>query len=76
MLSIEDKKVLAELGRHNHGRVLRNYLNDKLLGINSVEDAKSWEDTLARQHAVRLIKEIFAVLEDHNTKVNSKTKYD
>lgn len=59
-----EKQILNDLGRTNFGQALRVYLEEKKREIGDISASTSWEDTKARQLALKLIKELFAFMED------------
>lgn len=78
MISPENKQILVDLGKTNQGKVLKEYLSEKYKELNSVLKVTSWEDTLGKQKALVVLKDLFSILDDekkHDT-MSSKSRYD
>lgn len=73
-MSPEKRKLLFELWNLNHGKVLKEWLDIKMKELTDVKNCKSWEDTLGRQHAERILNELFSFKETED--VLNKTRYD
>ena len=50
------------------------YINGEITKINRVETAKSWEETLGRQEAIRILNGLIRSL-DSDAKVPNKNQY-
>jgi hypothetical protein len=74
-MDIEKRKLLQELWKLNHGKVLREYLDDKIKELTNVKNCISWEDTLGRQYALRILNELFS-FDKEPSEVQPKTRYD
>lgn len=72
----EQKKLLQELGASPFGTALKAFLNTELGKIKDVSNAKSWDDTLARQHAAHIIEQLFSFLGNKTEGGLGKNKYD
>lgn len=70
----EKYQLLKELWTLNHGKALREYLDIRIAELIDVKNCKSWEDTLGRQHAERILNDLFSFKE--TTVPNNKTRYD
>lgn len=68
----EYEKLLGMLSQTNYGQALKAYLEEKKREIGDISQIQSWEEAKGRQIALKLIRGIFAFLEDKE--VNSKTK--
>lgn len=70
----EKYQLLKELWSLNHGKALREWLDLRMAELTDVKNCKSWEDTLGRQHAERILNDLFSFKE---TEVSSnKIRYD
>lgn len=58
-LTEEQKELLRQLPKTSHGIALQGYLDDKYAEIGNIQDTKSWEETLGRQFALTLLKDLF-----------------
>ena len=71
----DNKKLLSELSRTSYGRALQEYLDEHFNELKDVSNAKSWDDTLARQQAVRILKNLFYFMEEKKTSDKQKTTF-
>jgi hypothetical protein len=69
------KQAFEELYRMHHGKVLVEYLEEKIAELNDVSSCTSWEETQGRAHAVRLIRDLFWRMQEHTPAIKSKTVY-
>lgn len=78
MITQEQKQVLSDLGKTQHGKVLKEYLSEKYKELNSVLKVTSWEDTLGKQKALIILKDLFVILDDEKTRdiMKDKSRYD
>jgi hypothetical protein len=76
MISQEQRQVLQELGKTQYGQALRALLNEKLADIKDISNTKTWEETLGRQFAVRLIKDIFSFMEEKISPSKESKQYE
>ena len=67
MISIENKELLEQLGKLNHGRALREYLDDEIKKLDSLTETPETEDfeevCRANKRAVKIIRRLFSFLE-------------
>ncbi len=78
MITPEQKQVLSDLGKTQQGKVLKEYLSEKYKELNSVLKVTSWEDTLGKQKALLVLKDLFSILDgekNHDT-IRDKSRYD
>lgn len=75
MISSEDKILLEGLRLTNYGKALQALLDEKYAELNNVNSCKSWEDTIGRQHAIKILDELFHFMKE-KVKVENKTRYD
>lgn len=71
----EDKKLLEDLSRTSYGKALSTFLDIELKDLKNVSNAKSWDDTLGRQHAVRIIERLFSFMQEKKIVEKSKTDF-
>lgn len=62
MITPENKKLLEQLKTSPCGRALEAYLKENLDEILDIRTSKSWEETLGRQFAAKLIEDLFDVM--------------
>lgn len=72
MISPDSIKLLEELGKTQFGKALREFLDDKKTEIGDITKSKSWEETLGRQHALTLIKDLFYFMKEKEPPVDKK----
>lgn len=75
MISQEYKQLLNEMKLTNYGKALQALLDEKYAEINDVRHCTSWDDTLARAKAIKILDDIFYFMKD-TINVQSKNKYD
>jgi len=75
MINSEQREILQELGRMRHGKALQEFLDLKYKEIGDISTVKNWEETLGRQFALKLLKELFSVLKENKTTENNKNQY-
>ena len=59
MISPDQRKILNDLGKTQYGFALRKYLKEKYEKINDITSVTTWEETLGRQYALKLLKRYF-----------------
>lgn len=62
MISPEQKQKLSELKNTPYGMALEAFLMEKCNEIDTVATCGSWEETLGRKQALKIIREIFAFM--------------
>ena len=75
MITPQSIKLLEELSRTQHGRALREFLDEKYVEIGNIMESKSWEETLGRQFALNLLKDLFAFMEEKKHTEKTKNQY-
>ena len=75
MITQEQKQLLNEMKLTNYGKALQALLDEKYDEINNVKFCTSWDDTLARAKALKILDDIFYFMKD-TINVQSKNKYD
>jgi hypothetical protein len=74
MIKQESRILLKELGTLNHGRALRELLDQEMEKINDITTCESWDEAIGRKYAILLIKEIFMAIEpERETKKRTNT---
>lgn len=76
MISEQAQETLRTLKTSAYGRALTELCMEHLDAIDDVSTIKSWEETLGRQHAKTLIKDIFYYLNLEKKKENTKNQYE
>ncbi len=63
MINPEERKLLEELPKTQFGVVLAKYLKEETEKIRDIHNCTSWEETLGRQHADKLVEKLFFFME-------------
>lgn len=69
------KQYLQNLPKSPFGPALKQYLEERLFEIRDVTKYKTWKEAEGGQHAVRIIKDLFAFMEDKKTPEKKKSEY-
>lgn len=75
MITQENRQLLSEMKNTNYGKALKNFLDDKYEEMNNVATCKSWEETLGRAFAVKILDDLFSFMKE-KTESKNKTRYD
>lgn len=75
MASPEIIKILKEMGGTQYGNALQVYLEGEYSKIADVRNAESWEETLGRKLAVKVLDELFNFMRIEGTVKSSKNIY-
>ena len=71
----EQKKLLQELKTTRYGQALQYWLKDQLETVGDIKTCLSWEETLGRKYALKLLSDLFAVMEDKKVEQRGKNLY-
>lgn len=69
------KTLLAELPNTAHGQAVRTYLSEKIDELDSVSDCKTWDETLGRQNAVKIMEELLRSMNIPRIDKKKKNQY-
>ena len=69
------EKILHELGGTSYGAALKLVLEQKKNELNKVGTLKTLEELLGRQHAIKLIDDIFSFMGEKVEKEIKKNQY-
>lgn len=75
MITPENRELLEGLRNTNYGKALKELLDEKLEEIGNIKSCKSWEETLGRQYALKLIDDIFSFMKE-KVVISNKNRYD
>jgi len=76
MIDSKTKVVLEEIGASEPGKILKEYLDEKIKTMKGdVDSVESWEDILAARKAKAIIKEVFYFLEPREQIKKEKNQY-
>lgn len=70
-----EKKMLTELSSIPHGIVLRALIDKKMNFLRDVTLAKTWDETLGRQYAVKVLEDIISYMDADNAEPKPKPSY-
>jgi len=76
MITPQYREILNGISTTQYGRALQEYLEEELNKIDTVVGVKSLEEVIGRQHAVDLIKKIFAFTKEQKVDTKSKNQYN
>ncbi len=76
MMKPETKDLLAQLGSTSYGKALQDYLEVSLTEIGDITKPNTWEETLGRRFAVKLIRDLFALMLKKENTVAKKSSYE
>lgn len=76
MLKPQIKEILESVNVTPFGRALQEYLDEQYEIINDVQACTSWEDTLGRKHAIKVLENLFAFMRVKNVHIKSGNKYE
>lgn len=75
MISVEHKKLLSELKHTQYGVALKIFLESELEELSDITTSKTWQETVGRQKAVRMIRRLFSFMEEKKTTDKTKNQY-
>jgi hypothetical protein len=76
MITAENKQLLEQLKNSPYGRALEDYLKQNLGEILDIRTSKSWEETLGRQFAAKLIEDLFEGMTERPIAEKKKNQYN
>lgn len=76
MINKNQQEVLEELAKLNHGKVLREFLEEEMSKIGDIKTCKTWEETQGRKIALETLERLFSFLKIKNPVAKSKTLYN
>lgn len=74
MIKEERTKILLEMKDTSYAKATKDLIIEKIIELGNVENAKNWEDTLARAHAVNVLKKVFNHLKILKTEIKSSNR--
>ena len=76
MIEEKHKTTLKELGNTHYAESLRIFLKEEYDKIRDVRNAKSYEETIGRQLALKTLDDLFKFLNDEKVDKVSKNQYE
>ena len=64
-----------ELNKTNHGKALRELLDEEMEKINDITTCTSWDETIGRKHSMLLIRKIFSFMDKKEATKKHKNNY-
>ena len=71
----ETRETLLGIKNSAYGKAIREFLEENLDKIGDINSCESWEETLGRKYALRLLKDLFSFLEDKPDKQSKTNPY-
>lgn len=71
----ENKKLLEELSHTSYGIALKEFLDEEYSLLDDVSSCTSWEDTLGRQKAIKVLDKLFAFMGKKGIDTKQKNQY-
>jgi hypothetical protein len=68
-------ETLKQMNQTNFGQALKKVLEQKKEELNDVSTIKTLDELLGRQHAIKLIDDIFNFMQDKKVEVINKNQY-
>lgn len=56
-------ELLKQLAQSDHGKILMNFLDEKIKEMTDITKIKTYEEMMGKQEAVKILKELFSFLE-------------
>lgn len=75
MISPKSVELLREMSNTPYGKAIEEFVADKEKNIGSVKNAVSWEDTLGRKHALKVLDEILYYMGKKQPQEKGKNQY-
>ena len=77
MVTPEQKQILIELGKTNYGKALFAYLDEQLEELRDIQNLKPFtvKEGVARQHACKIIEDIFSIVKETPIDKRQKNLY-
>jgi hypothetical protein len=75
MLKPESRKHLEDLSKTVYGRALHEYLDEELKILGDIENCTTWDETLGRKHAVKILRKLFQFMEEKAPSTKDPGKY-
>jgi len=75
MITPAQKQLLQDLKTTAFGGALKEYLKDEMEVIGDIKKCESWEDTIGRKHALKLLAKIFSFLDKEEKPAKGKNQY-
>jgi DNA-binding transcriptional regulator GbsR (MarR family) len=69
----EDRdQILENLAKNRQGEALLDWITEEIQNLSDVEKFKTWDETLGKQYAVKLLRKLFKFLEKKKKPISSK----
>jgi len=74
-MKTETRETLLSMKNSVYGKAIKEFLEENLEKIGDINSCESWEETLGRKYSLRLLKDLFAFLEDKPEKQSKANPY-
>lgn len=75
ILKQENHELLEHMAKTPYGTALKEYLEAALRDIKDISTAQTWEETLGRKFAVKLVEDLFSFMKEKKIVDKSKNQY-
>lgn len=72
MISPDTKRLLEELGKMPYGKALKEFIDEELKEVSDITKIESWDDALARQKAIHIVRKLFSFMNSNTSGVDKK----
>lgn len=74
-MTTENKKLLEALDKTPYGKALKEFLDEQYADIADIRKSQSWEETLGRKFALKVLEDLFATMKGNGVKERAKNQY-
>ena len=75
IISPEINELLQQLPRTAYGQALIKFLNQAKEELNNVKTIESWDETLGRKSAIKMIDDLFSFMGEKKVEIKNKNQY-
>jgi len=75
IITPEINELLQQLSRTAHGQALIKFLNQAKEELNNVKTIESWDETLGRKSAIKMIDDLFSFMGEKKVEIKNKNQY-
>jgi hypothetical protein len=71
----QTKELLEQLPQTSHGKALIKFLDQVKEELNDISTLQSWEETIGRKNAIKMIDDLFKFMEPKKVEIKNKNQY-
>lgn len=75
MINPEYRQLLLDLKKTSYGVALKAFLDEELGNISDITTCETWEETLGRKYAIKLLNKLSSLMEEKKTTEKGKNQY-